>query len=214
MLVKLAVVIVALQIGFQHYYWLTKRLHRHISTPLPHANMVDPPISSNLAHVLPQPLALMSIDENHCITEPNAGQELTCSGQSNLVSLCHLEKLTSRTEAQAVVDNIRDIFWDAFEVQMRSLGRDIGSFQLLDINKGFLMGYFSQISTQINSQAAAAVFKTMISRQKCLEKAYPNTGDVRKLCNLYARVKSNAKKKLDECRKAKRNINTMLEWLN
>ena len=54
----------------------------------------------------------------------------------------------------------------------------------------------------------------MISRQKCLEKAYPNTGDVRKLCNLYARVKSNAKKKLDECRKAKRNINTMLEWLN
>ena len=58
------------------------------------------------------------------------------------------------------------------------------------------------------------MFKTMISKQKCLEKAYPNTGDVRKLCNLFSQVKSNAKEKLDECRKAKHNINTMLEWLN
>jgi hypothetical protein len=76
------------------------------------------------------------------------------------------------------------------------------------------MGYYSQISTQINSQAAAAVFKTMLSTKKCLEKAYPNTGDVRKLCNLFSRVKSDTKKKLDACRKAQRDINTMLEWLH
>ena len=151
--------------------------------------MAHPPILSPFAHVLPMMPAPMLIHETHGSPESGREQQLTPKEQSVLVLLQPLENLCSRTNTPVVVDTIGDIFWDAFELQMRSEGRDIGSFQLKDVSRGFLMGYFDHVKKTSSSQAQPAVFATILSQQKCLADAFGRKGDVRKLCILFGKVK-------------------------
>ena len=176
--------------------------------------MVDPHISSPLEHILPTMLPVISISENHGSNDSNGMHSLTPWMQSIFLSLLPVEDLKSRTGAAVVVDNIGSIFWDAFELQMHSDGREIGSCQFKDISRGFLMGYYDNISGKDQSQAPGSVFATMIQAQTCLKNAFGECGGVRKLGQLYGSIKAKAKSQLKANRSAKRPINTMLDWLN
>ena len=176
--------------------------------------MVDPHISSPSEHILPTMLPAISISENHCSDDSNGMHSLTPWMQSIFVSLLPVEDLKSRTLAPVVVENIRNILWDAFELQMRSTGLEIGSCQLKDISRGFLMGYYNNICGKDHLQTPGSVFATMIKAQTCLKNAFGDGGSVRKLGQLYGSIKAKVKLQLKTNQSAKRPINTMLDWLN
>ena len=160
---------------------------------------------------MPQP---MSVSENHGNIESGPIQTLTHQIHSIFITLSPLTVLESRTGAAVVVENIRTIFWDDCEKQMRSLGRPIDSFKVQDLSRGFFLGYFEHIHEKDKSQAQALVMKTMISQQNFLQDKFGNVGSPRKLCMMLGALKAQAKKQLQEHRKQKRHINAMLDWLN
>ena len=176
--------------------------------------MVDPHIFSALEHTLPKMPPLMSISENHGSDDSEVRHSQTHLLQSIFISLEPVLDLKSRTGANVVVENIRTIFWDAFEQKMRLDGRDIGSFQLKDVSRGFLMGYYDNICEKDILQAPAKVFITMIEAQTCLKTAFGANGGVRKLGQVYGIIKSRFRAQLKVIRTKKKHINKMCDWLN
>ena len=176
--------------------------------------MVDPDIFSCLEHTLPRMLPQMSIPINHGIADSEAGHSQDQPGQSVFIQLLPLLDLQSRTRSAVTVDSVGSIFWDFFRDQMISEGRQIVSFEVKDMTRGFLMGYFDNIRQKDISQAPGLVFVTMFEAQTCLKNTFGDNGGVRRLGQMYGRIKSEVKKQITACRTKKKPFSELLSWLN
>ena len=88
------------------------------------------------------------------------------------------------------------------------------SFEVKEMSRGFFMGYFDNIRQKDISQAPGLVFVTMIEAQTCLKNTFGDNGGVRRLGQIYTRLKAEVKKQLTACRAKKKPFDDLLSWLN
>jgi hypothetical protein len=177
--------------------------------------MVDRHNSYTSEHILPSTTPLIVGRENRGSDELDLRHPQDHLRHPIFVQLLPVEVLESRTGAAVVLGNIGDIFWYAFVEQMRSEGRDIGSFQLKNISRGFFMAFYEHISKKEDSQAQGSVIRSMIANQTCLRTEFgDDEAAVRKIGKLLGTVKNRTQEKLKQCKQKKQKIGTVRDWLN